>query len=246
MPLYDCHVTTSSSSFGGRTQNCLANLRSAAAAGLRHGAAGYLVTDWGDFGHRQYLPASYLGFMCGAAMSWCGRANADLDVAAELGRHAFADDTGLTGRLWFDAGRVHELSGVARPNRTVLFDCLRYPPHDPRGIDGLQADRVAAMAGAAEDLLAEAGGLGCGDEEGRLVREELRTTALVLRHACRRAAHLLGETAGREARRQRRQLAGEMRDIMARHRLLWLARNRPGGLAESTSYYRRNLRDYGG
>lgn len=246
LPFFVCPGTSSWCSFGGRTRNCLANLRNAAAAGLRHGATGYLITDWGDFGHRQYLPASYLGFMGGAAMSWCGRANANLDVAAELSRHAFADATGLAGRLWFDAGRIHEFSGVVRPNRTVLFDCLRHPLHDPRGIEGLRANRVATMAEAAEGLLAGAGGLSCSDEEGRLVREELRATALILRHACRRAAHLLGETAGREASRQRRRLAGEVRDIMARHRVLWLARNRPGGLAESTSYYRRNLRDYGG
>ena len=35
--------------------------------GLKHGAVGYLNTDWGDRGHWQVLPVSYLGFAAGAA-----------------------------------------------------------------------------------------------------------------------------------------------------------------------------------
>ena len=51
----------------GRTDNAIANLKSAAACGVANGAIGYLNTDWGDIGHLQYLPISYLGFAAGAA-----------------------------------------------------------------------------------------------------------------------------------------------------------------------------------
>jgi len=38
--------------------------------GHDHGAVGYLITDWGDNGHWQTLPISYLGFFVGAGLAW--------------------------------------------------------------------------------------------------------------------------------------------------------------------------------
>ena len=43
----------------------------AAEAGRKHGAMGYLNTDWGDGGHPQPLAVSYLPYLLGAALSWC-------------------------------------------------------------------------------------------------------------------------------------------------------------------------------
>src|SRR5206468_977052 len=79
VPFYVCPGTSSWNSIAGRTGNALANLKNAAENGLKHGAIGYLVTDWGDNGHLQYLPTSYLGFAAGAAFSWCLSTNQDQD-----------------------------------------------------------------------------------------------------------------------------------------------------------------------
>jgi hypothetical protein len=38
--------------------------------GRENGAVGYLITDWGDNGHWQTLPISYLGFVAGAGLAW--------------------------------------------------------------------------------------------------------------------------------------------------------------------------------
>jgi hexosaminidase len=69
IPFYVCPGTSSWCSVAGRTDNALGNLLSAAENGLKHGASGYLNTDWGDAGHWQMLPVSYLGFAMGAAYS---------------------------------------------------------------------------------------------------------------------------------------------------------------------------------
>ena len=61
LPFYVCPGTSSWNSIGGRTDNALGNLRSAAENGLKHGASGYLNTDWGDNGHWQSLPISESG-----------------------------------------------------------------------------------------------------------------------------------------------------------------------------------------
>ncbi len=79
-PFYVCPGTSSWSSFGGRTDNALQNLREAGEAAVRHGAAGYLVTDWGDNGHLQPPSVSWLGVVGGAEHSWgAGREQKDDD-----------------------------------------------------------------------------------------------------------------------------------------------------------------------
>ena len=57
IPFYVCPGTSTWQTLVGRHDNALANLRAAAAAGRKFGAAGFLNTDWGDGGHPQ--PVSY-------------------------------------------------------------------------------------------------------------------------------------------------------------------------------------------
>lgn len=244
LDFYVCPGTSSWCSFGGRTNNALDNLKNAAISGQRHGAAGYLITDWGDLGHRQYLPVSFAGFLYGAALGWCVSRNAGLDVAAELSRHVFQDASGHEGALWLDAGRLHEASRVALNNRTVLFECMRSPLGGTVGVEGLSADRAMGMCERVADLKARASRARFGGAEGSLVKDELLATIAVLHHACRRAAFMVARRDGLRPRTQRNWLAKDMERIIERHRALWLKRNRPGGLASSLSYYRHNLREY--
>ena len=77
---YVCPGTSSWCSIAGRTDVMLANVRSAAHSGVLHGATGLLVTDWGDYGHVQYLPISMPGFVVAAALSWCAESNDPLPL----------------------------------------------------------------------------------------------------------------------------------------------------------------------
>ena len=70
LAFYVCPGTSSWNSLAGRPHNALENVARAAAEGLRHGAAGLLVTDWGDNGHLQPLPASYPGLAAAAGSAW--------------------------------------------------------------------------------------------------------------------------------------------------------------------------------
>ena len=115
IPFYVCPGTSSWTSLGGRTDNAIANLRNAAENGLKHGAAGYLNTDWGDLGHWQVLPISFIGFAGGAAFSWGLEANSALDLAGAVSLYAFRDPTGNMGRVAYDLGNVYQAPGVLDP-----------------------------------------------------------------------------------------------------------------------------------
>jgi hypothetical protein len=88
LAFYACPGTSSWNTIAGRTDNARANIRSAAEAGLAHGAIGFLNTDWGDNGHWQQWPVAYLGYAYGAAVGWCGTANREIDLPRVLDMHA--------------------------------------------------------------------------------------------------------------------------------------------------------------
>ena len=111
IPFFVCPGTSSWNSIAGRSSNCLDNVRNATRNGLRHGAVGVLITDWGDNGHTQYLPVSYPGFAAGAALSWCHEANRSDDFIQALDLHAFRDGARVMGTLAHDLGDAHEKAG---------------------------------------------------------------------------------------------------------------------------------------
>ena len=214
VPFYVCPGTSSWNSIAGRTDNCLANLKNAADAGLKHGAVGYLVTDWGDNGHLQYLSASYLGFMAGASLSWCGETNANADWAAALDRFAFHDD-GL-GRLAIDVGNVYQQVGKRNVNGSTLFRLLVPSPMDPHPQRGVTAAELDAAEAAIARLLD-----GIGQRRSREASEVAGSLALLQ----------LCVAAGR--RRLGLPADADPSAVVAEHRRLWSLRNRPGGLDDS-------------
>ncbi len=224
VPFYVCPGTSSWNSIAGRTDNAIQNLKSAAEAGLRHGAIGYLNTDWGDHGHLQYLPVSYLGFAAGAAFSWCGSSNANLDWPAVLSRFAFADPTGTLGRVAYDLGNVYQAVGKANSNGSTLFRLMVPSPAEPTPHAGLTPQDLDAAASAIETAVAPLKQFDPTDTPSRLVADELRQAAALLHH-CIAIGRL--RLAGDE------QSGVDTAALVAEHRRLWLARNRTGGLEDS-------------
>ena len=227
LPFWVCPGTSSWNSLAGRTDNMLDNIRAAAEAGLQHGAEGLLVTDWGDNGHWQPLPVSYAGFATAAAFSWNAAAATELPLAKLLDRHAFEDAAGVMGQLALDLGNLYRETGVELANASVLFhllfknDLAPWLAKLPAGALGKTAQRldyiIAPLARAQ---------MHCAGAE--LVRDEFAFVAQMLRHGLQRAA------SGKE-------IAKELRALLAEHRRLWLARNRLGGLADSQRPFRARL-----
>ena len=222
------------------------NVVDAATVGARHGAAGFLLTDWGDNGHWQPLPVSYLGFAYGAALGWDYGSNREIDIAATAGRYAFRDSQGIMGRLAYDLGNIYEESDIRVANGTILFYLLQIQPHemeeqrkrllagelsDPSDFEGMRTriDEVMAPLDQAEMDRADA----------ELVRAEFTWVADMLRHACGRALWLLdGAPTPNET------LATEAGELIDRYQILWLARNRPGGYLESVARMEAMRDDY--
>lgn len=103
-----CPGTSSWTSFTGRTDNMMGNVENAVGNGIKYGADGMLITDWGDTPHLQYLTVSYAGLAYGAALSWNFGSKSHLDLSSYLGKVAFNDKAGKMGQIVLDLGRYNQ------------------------------------------------------------------------------------------------------------------------------------------
>jgi hypothetical protein len=250
-PFWLCPGTSSWLSIIGRSSNAIGNNRAAVEAALATGATGVLNTDWGDFGHLQYLPVSEPGLAAGAAFSWCLAANADLEgepLAAALDTHCFGDPSGLLGRAVLSLGDAHRSVEVQVPNMSIL--CLPlYQPGMTLG-EGPTSGLTTADFARAEQVIGEAveplGAARASRGDGDLIVEELRAGAELMVLLCLDGQARLeadGSLSGVPPA-TRRELAARLEPVLDRHRALWLARNRPGGLPDSVGWLERLLARY--
>ncbi|MDD4102748.1 MAG: family 20 glycosylhydrolase [Kiritimatiellae bacterium] len=220
IPFYVCPGTSSWNSLAGRTSNMLANMAAAAANGLKHGACGYLITDWGDWGHWQPLAVSLPGYAYGAAVAWGYERNAKLPLPALLDCHL---TEGFGGTL-LTLGDVYLFCGALHANSTELFKILSSPRSRPL------AGNVtfATLQSVLERVDAVAASL---PPSGSVIARETGQVIRLLRAACRRGIAL--KEGGIAEERTRLELARETEELMAAHAAVWRLRNREGGLKDS-------------
>ena len=227
LPFWVCPGTSSWNSLAGRTTNMLGNIRAAAAAGLKHGAEGLLATDWGDNGHWQPLPVSYAGFAAASAFAWNASAAAELPLAKLLDRHAFEDKADILGQLALDLGDLYRTTAMELENASVLFHLLHKRDLAP-WLAKLPGGALEKTAQRLDEIIAPLNRTQMRRADAVLVRDEFALVARMIRHGIHRV------TIGKEN-------AEELHAILDEHRRIWLARNRPGGLADSQRPWRARL-----
>jgi hypothetical protein len=240
IPFYVCPGTSSWNTVAGRTENAVGNLWNAAENGLKHGAIGYLNTDWGDNGHWQPLPVSYLGYAYGAAVSWAAQANRDLDLPRALDLHAFHDSTGVMGRLAYDLGNAYRETGHTLHNSSALFQLLLWPekPLSDAWLTGLTVEGLQRARAYIDRVMSALPLAVLSGPDADLVVDEFKLVGELLRHACDLGIARLEAPDGATAAIPAETLAGlaNAREVLLEEfRRLWLARSRPGGRDDSAA-----------
>jgi hexosaminidase len=239
LAFYVCPGTSSWNSIAGRSENAVLNICRAAQAGHAHGAAGVLTTDWGDNGHLQPLPVSYLGFIVGALVSWnvqAARSPAELPLAAMLDAHVFRDASGTLGQIAYDLGQAYSCAGAVDVNTSLLFSLLtsRDAHYDAAKVSAAGLAAARELVSSARDSLSR---VRASAPDAALVNDEFRWCADALEFSC-----LLGQerlTVGFAApfaridATRRFELARQLGGLLEQHTKHWLARSRPGGLRDS-------------
>jgi hexosaminidase len=236
--------TSSWMSISGRVQNMLGNIRSAAAAGLDHGATGMLTTDWGDMGHHQQPVVSEPGLAAAAAFSWCVESHRHFgldDLAAALDVHSFDDDAGALGAALVSLGRIPRMITPQVPNMSALVFQILLPQWKVgRGATrGLSTEDLDAVDATLDGVAESADRARPRRADGDLVCDELRATVGVLRLATSDARlRLAGDgSLASVAASDRARLGRALDAVVADHRRLWAAAFRPGGLDDSVAWF---------
>lgn len=236
---YVCPGTSSWCSLTGRGENAIVNLRAAAEGGLAHQAEGYLVTDWGDYGHWQPFVLSWPGLAYGASIAWAYDANAArTDPAQALNVHLFKDKTGLFGRALWDLSNLYLDAGVLVQNATWWFNFLRSPgktftggPWDALGV--ADAERVLARLATIQGMVDQARP---GYDNPALLTRELNWSIGMTRWVCERVREgvaLNGTTPAEWRASAGPGVRSAFEELVAEYKALWLRRCRPGGLVDS-------------
>lgn len=234
VPFYVCPGTSSWCSISGRTDNCLANLRLAAEQGLKHGASGYLITDWGDYGHLQYWPISLLGLAAGAANAWCAESAKSASLVEALNTHLFQDRSGVMGQLMHDFGNVYQAAREPLANGSRFFWSLIDADDRQNLFRDLTIDEYDDALARIEHSLRGLSKASMARSDGERIRDEIRNAAEMLRVAC-----LRNKSKRSHSRMDEREWVESLRHVLSEHRRLWLARNRDGGLADSCAHLAR-------
>ena len=131
------------------------------------------------------------------------------------------------GHLALDLGNLYRATGAELANASLLFQFL-HKADLAAWLARLPAGALEKTAQRLEEIVAPLtlARLRCADAE--LVRDEFALVAQMLRHGLHRAG------AGQES-------AQDLHALLAGHCRLWLARNRPGGLADSQRPLRARL-----
>ena len=254
-PFWLCPGTSSWNTILGRATNARENCLGAANAAAEYGARGYLVTDWGDNGHLQYLPVSEPGFAYAASASWCRETNGETppeEFASALDLHVFGDSAGELGGALLELGDAHRLVEPQVSNMSILALPLYYPERLQLGrgapTEGLRADDLARVRETLSSAGARALRARVTRGDGSVIRDELRLAVALVDLLCRDAiARVRGDgTLSSIGSAYREGLAREVDAIIEAHRELWLARNRAGGLPDSCRRLERLAAAYRG
>lgn len=227
-PFWVAPGTASWSSLLGRVDEAVANLLDAAEVGLERGARGYLITDWGDFGHLQPPSVSFGPLIYGGAVSWCLAANRNLDVPCVLDAFVFRDGNAVLGGLLDEIGRMWTKTGYP-----ALFVSPLQAAFHPRQLNVLGDTGDTVKLGVVVDQLehamtrlAQATPM-CSDAD--VIHRELHAAMRLARHGAWR----LLEHAGGHRVVPVDVLRADLEAALTEQRECWSLRSRPGGLEDS-------------
>lgn len=218
-------------SFSSRWENARVNIREAVDNAVAGGAAGFLMTAWGDNGNHWAWPVLYPSLVYAACLAW--NPEADPDLVAALDSTFFGDD-GASARALMAYLATDATTPKTVRNKSVAWELLFNPPaRRASALEGVRPEDLRAMLAHLDSVEGALGALPEGSADPFL-RDELLNGVALSRLACRRGlAELTGE---RDAR-----LRHDLRRAIGEYERVWLLRARAGGLAESADHLRRVL-----
>ncbi|NOS68516.1 MAG: family 20 glycosylhydrolase [Verrucomicrobia bacterium] len=254
IPFYVCPGTATWMTLIGRHDTAFENLRLAAKAGRKHGAMGYLNTDWGDGGHPQPLAVSWPLYVAGAALSWCGRSFDEKLLVPVLSRDIYKDPTQRVAKAALTLGVAHRKFDYIESNITPFGTVIAAPPPATRELfcrSGLKyyarikPRNVRAALAEVERQRAILQNGKPSSKAGAILKLELDLAARMAAQSCKIMLWQQALAAGKsvEARRLAKKGIAELRQLEREFKSYWPLKNK-GTTARCSPFLRWRMDDY--
>ena len=249
LDFYVCPGTSTWNSLIGRNENAFGNLKNAAENGKKYGAKGFLNTSWGDNGHWQPLSVTYPSILVGAAYAWnANNANTN-NIEFQLNHYVFKDETGNTAKAIIKLGNAYLKTNIPNGNANAFHLMLyRYKwtldgfyQTKELNIEGLQNAEIEINE--ALEILTEAKPQSA---DSVIIIAEINQAANLAIHSIHLGiARIYAKDNATEniPLEIKADLRIELTALIAKHRELWIIRNRIGGLDDSAGKL-ENLLEY--
>ncbi len=230
---YVCPGTSSWTAISGRYDNCIQNIKRAAAEGLRTQAEGLLLTDWGDHGHHQYRPISYPGIIAAAANAWCHSKNRSLDIDTAVNHTVFDNPKSFLGPFLHSFGNLYTCIRKKQVNSTHFHHFLFLPfTKLTLYVDDIPLNQIAEAQRQRKQLEKDFLQFSVSSNEERCSYSQLRNALSMCELALHRAW----------CAKKSASLPDDTHTMLLRirqaHARSWRLRNRSGGLAESMAWFK--------
>ncbi|MGD0077395.1 MAG: family 20 glycosylhydrolase [Sedimentisphaerales bacterium] len=249
LPVMVCPGTSSWLTHGTRLPNSMGNVTNFAAEGRKYDAEGFLNTDWGDNGHRNFLGVSLHGFAHGAANSWNGKAVDNAKFTENFCGSAFGQHDNRMAESIKLLGSTYIVCGKTIPNASLLFQSLFEPilrsePTAISPIDIMSEQGLRQILAQLSDESVWPANLESADNFEQLALQELKLAARLDCLASERALAAKALRANQNVKKSELQrLSTQMRDAGNDFEELWLARNKLSRLNDNLLLFQQAERE---
>lgn len=244
-------ATTSWCSFLGRTNDWWENIQNACVYTRVHGGEGVIVTDWGDFGHLQFLPISYAPLIFSGLMSWRVREGTFFSLHEYLNKYIFKDSKKIMADVVFELGNYYRYYNDYRSNGTVAFHTFMWATHAVNESDPynyyhertkhsvLSKEKYELMMRFLDERIYELDLTDMKINEGQLIKDELKQSAFLVK-----LIDKLNHSFNSELTKDQRialleEIINSKDKLISEQKRLWLARNKYSDLDVSLAYLER-------
>lgn len=239
LDFYVCPGTSSWRSEIGRNQNAFINLKNAAVQGKRYGAKGYLITDWGDYGHFQPRSVSYATQLLGASYAW-NYSDKTLDnLEFLLNKYVFKDETEYTAKALLTLGNAYLKTNIPEGNANAFHLMIRRFAWTMQGQYQTKHLNKPGLLAAKEEIekgLALLHKAKPESADAKIIKKEIeQASRLALFGIDLGLARLdtKDKSTKEIPKKIKKELAHELSEIIDNHKKIWVIRNREGGLKDS-------------
>jgi hexosaminidase len=254
VPFYVCPGTATWMTLLGRHDTAFANLRFAAKAGRKHGAIGYLNTDWGDGGHPQPLAVSWPLYVIGAAHSWCSKTYNEKLLVPVLSRDVYEDSSQKVAIAAVALGLAHRKFNYLESNITPFGAVIAAPPPEWRELfcrsgskyyARIKARNIRAAWAEVEKHRGNLAKAKPRTSAGAILQQELDLAARMATESCRIMLWQQALASGNkgEAKRHAKSGIAALRRTMRDFKAYWPTRNKATS-AKCSPFLQWRIADY--